>query len=84
MAKPSVFYPVLGYVKAELVINSVFVLIVLLVVSLRVTGRVMGPGLGWDDGLVLVATVCASWGGLNVCSRFAAFGRGHAGLSGLL
>jgi hypothetical protein len=70
MAKPSVFYPILGYVKAELIINSIFVLIVLLVVSLRVTGRVMGPGLGWDDGLVLVATVRASHSSVALLTIF--------------
>jgi hypothetical protein len=50
--------PVLGFVKAELVVNCFIVLLVLCVVGLRVVGRLMGPGLGWDDGFVIFATVC--------------------------
>ncbi|RGP77172.1 hypothetical protein FLONG3_4687 [Fusarium longipes] len=48
--------PILGFVKAELAVNCVVVLLVLMVVGLRVLGRLMGPGLGWDDGLVIFAT----------------------------
>lgn len=57
MLSPVVYKPVLGYVKAEIIVNCVFVLITLAVVALRVVGRVNGPGLGWDDGMVLLATV---------------------------
>lgn len=57
-AGPVVTKPMLGYVRTELIINCIVVLVMLVVVSLRVTGRVLGPGLGWDDGLVIVATVC--------------------------
>ncbi|KAF4968985.1 hypothetical protein FSARC_3639 [Fusarium sarcochroum] len=56
ISTPQVFLPVLGYVKAELAINCFIVLLVLCVVTLRVIGRLMGPGLGWDDGLVIFAT----------------------------
>ncbi|KAF5567050.1 integral membrane protein [Fusarium napiforme] len=56
ISTPQVFMPILGYVKAELVINCLIVLLVLIVVTLRVIGRLMGPGLGWDDGFVIFAT----------------------------
>ncbi|KAI0109286.1 hypothetical protein F4776DRAFT_657259 [Hypoxylon sp. NC0597] len=56
MAVPVVYKPVLGYVKAELVINCVMVVLVLVTISLRVYGRLSGPGLGWDDYLVMLAT----------------------------
>ncbi|KAF5022204.1 hypothetical protein F66182_5791 [Fusarium sp. NRRL 66182] len=56
ISTPQIFYPVLGYVKAELVVNCFVVLLVLCAVALRVTGRLMGPGIGWDDGLVMFAT----------------------------
>lgn len=55
-----VFYPVLDFVKAELVVNCFVVLLVLVVVTLRVVGRLMGPGLGWDDGFVIFSTVCGT------------------------
>ncbi|KAG8672333.1 hypothetical protein FPOAC2_05716 [Fusarium poae] len=48
--------PILGFVLAELVINCFIVVTVLLVVGLRVVGRLAGPGLGWDDGFVIFAT----------------------------
>ncbi|CEI61737.1 hypothetical protein FVEN_g2800 [Fusarium venenatum] len=48
--------PILGFVLAELIINCFIVLLVLLVVGLRVVGRLAGPGLGWDDGFVIFAT----------------------------
>ncbi|KAF5680014.1 integral membrane protein [Fusarium heterosporum] len=51
-----VFMPILGFIKAELAINCVIVLLVLVVVGLRIVGRMMGPGLGWDDGFVIFAT----------------------------
>ncbi|KAF5266326.1 hypothetical protein BFJ63_vAg4648 [Fusarium oxysporum f. sp. narcissi] len=56
ISTPQVYMPILGYVKAELVINCLIVLLVLIVVTLRVIGRLMGPGLGWDDGFVIFAT----------------------------
>ena len=49
--------PILGFVAAELAVNCVIVLLVLFVVGLRVVGRLMGPGLGWDDYFVIFATV---------------------------
>lgn len=52
-----VFLPILDYVIAELAINCVVVLLVLFVVGLRVVGRLMGPGLGWDDFFVIFSTV---------------------------
>jgi len=52
-----VFLPILDYVVAELAINCIVVLLVLLVVGLRVVGRLMGPGLGWDDFFVIFSTV---------------------------
>lgn len=57
MPAAQVFYPVLGYVKAELIVNCFVVLIVLSVVALRVIGRLAGPGLGWDDAFVIFAAV---------------------------
>ncbi|KAL6351903.1 hypothetical protein LRP88_14715 [Fusarium phalaenopsidis] len=53
---PQIYYPILGYVKAELIINCIIVFVVLCVVSLRVVGRFMGPGIGWDDAFVIFAT----------------------------
>ncbi|CAM1502600.1 Fc.00g073760.m01.CDS01 [Cosmosporella sp. VM-42] len=55
MAGARVFYPVLGYVQAELAVNCFIVFVVLSVVSLRVVGRLTGPGLGWDDGFIMFA-----------------------------
>lgn len=57
MPSPEVFLPVLGYVKAELIVNCVVVGLVLVVVGLRVLGRVLGPGLGWDDYLIILCPV---------------------------
>lgn len=59
MPKAEVFLPILGFVRTQIIINCVIVFLVLVVVSLRVAGRLMGPGLGWDDGLIVFATV--SW-----------------------
>lgn len=58
MAKADVFLPILGFVRAHIIVNCVIVFLVLVVVTLRVIGRLMGPGLGWDDGLIILATVC--------------------------
>lgn len=58
MPSVEIYKPVLGFVRAELIVNCAIVFIVLVVVSLRVLGRIAGPGLGWDDGLVILATVC--------------------------
>lgn len=57
MPKAEVYMPVLGFVRTQIIVNSVIVFLVLVVVSLRVVGRLLGPGLGWDDALVLLATV---------------------------
>lgn len=51
-----VFLPILGFVTAELAVNCIVVLLVLFVVGLRVVGRLMGPGLGWDDFFVIFST----------------------------
>ncbi|KAH9907715.1 hypothetical protein F4778DRAFT_718845, partial [Xylariomycetidae sp. FL2044] len=56
MTAPAVYYPTLGFVKAELIVNCIIVFLVVVVVSLRVVGRLIGPGLGWDDGFILAAT----------------------------
>lgn len=56
---PQIYYPILGFVKVELIINCIIVFIVLSVVTLRVVGRFIGPGIGWDDTLVIFATVCS-------------------------
>ncbi|KAF4981155.1 hypothetical protein FZEAL_2989 [Fusarium zealandicum] len=53
---PLIYYPILGFVRAELIINCIIVLLVLCVVSLRILGRFRGPGIGWDDSLVIFAT----------------------------
>lgn len=58
MTAPGIYFPVKGYVRAELIINCIVVTLVLVVVSLRVVGRVRGPGVGWDDRMVMAATVC--------------------------
>lgn len=57
MPAAEVFLPILGYVKTELIINCVIVSLVLLVVGLRVLGRLLGPGLGWDDYFIISAVV---------------------------
>ncbi|KAM0211712.1 hypothetical protein ACHAPA_010774 [Fusarium lateritium] len=71
-----VFKPILGYVKAELAINSIVVLLVLIVVGLRVVGRLMGPGLGYDDGFVIF---CVPLGVAMLCCQglFAPVGNGY-------
>ncbi|RMJ16191.1 hypothetical protein CDV36_004102 [Fusarium kuroshium] len=43
--------PVTTEVRIELIVNCIIVLIVLIVVTLRVIGRLWGPGLGLDDVL---------------------------------
>ncbi|KPM41040.1 hypothetical protein AK830_g5523 [Neonectria ditissima] len=76
MAVPEVFLPIKGFVRAELIINCIIVFIVLVVVSLRVTGRILGPGLGWDDGMVLIATPLGV--AMLVCQGFfAPIGNGY-------
>lgn len=74
MTGVAVYYPVLGYVRAELIINCIVVAFVLIVVGLRVAGRLMGPGLGMDDYLIMLSVVCCTWDCasawlLTVCSR---------------
>jgi hypothetical protein len=49
-------------VRNELIINCIIVFITLLVVVLRVVGRVYGPGLGWDDLMVMLAMVGLAYG----------------------
>ncbi|OTB12139.1 hypothetical protein K445DRAFT_321399 [Daldinia sp. EC12] len=75
-AVPHVFKPILGFVKAELAINCVLVFLVLTTVSLRVLGRINGPGLGWDDYLVIFATPLGV--GMLACQGlFAPIGNGY-------
>lgn len=50
-----VYKPILGFVNAQLVINAAICLLVIVAVSLRVVGRLTGPGCGWDDWLVIAA-----------------------------
>ncbi|KAK7756308.1 hypothetical protein SLS62_001534 [Diatrype stigma] len=57
MASDLVYLPVLNSVRAELIINCIVAVLVLAVVGLRILGRRLGPGLGWDDALILGATV---------------------------
>ncbi|KAH7018909.1 hypothetical protein EDB80DRAFT_599929, partial [Ilyonectria destructans] len=68
MTAPGIYFPVKGYVRAELIINCIVVTLVLVVVSLRVVGRVRGPGLGWDDRMVMAATPLAV--AMLVCQGF--------------
>lgn len=55
-----VYLPALTFVSAELAVNCIVASLVVVVVVLRVAGRRLGPGMGWDDGLILCATVCLS------------------------
>lgn len=50
--------PIVPKIQGEIIAHSVVTLIVLVVVGIRLLGRVRGIGLGWDDGLVVIATVC--------------------------
>ncbi|KAI1656380.1 hypothetical protein F4813DRAFT_134236 [Daldinia decipiens] len=75
-AVPQVFKPVLGFVKAELAVNCVLVFLVLTTVTLRVLGRLNGPGLGWDDYMVIFATPLGV--GMLACQGlFAPVGNGY-------
>ncbi|KAI9056066.1 hypothetical protein LZ554_000996 [Drepanopeziza brunnea f. sp. 'monogermtubi'] len=56
MAVQEVFFPILNFVRAEIIVNTFVVLIVLLVVGLRIVGRLIGPGCGLDDWMIVVAT----------------------------
>lgn len=58
MEGPAVYLPVLGFVAAQLIINCIVCLLVIVVVGLRIVCRRMGPGIGWDDWFVIFATVC--------------------------
>ncbi|CAH0054081.1 unnamed protein product [Clonostachys solani] len=49
--------PMTAEVRNELIVNCIVVSITLVVVTLRVVGRIYGPGFGWDDALVVLATV---------------------------
>lgn len=86
MTAPGIYFPVKGYVRAELIINCIVVTLVLVVVSLRVVGRVRGPGLGWDDRMVMAATVCSHsvTDSGSLADILAAFSGSHVGLSGFL
>ncbi|KAK2791660.1 hypothetical protein FQN52_004576 [Onygenales sp. PD_12] len=44
MPSPQVYYPITGTVQAELIVNCIVVFLVLTIVALRVTGRLLGPG----------------------------------------
>ncbi|KAI6370039.1 hypothetical protein MCOR03_009533 [Pyricularia oryzae] len=73
---PTVFLPILDVVKDHLAVNSVFVFLVIVVVSLRVVGRCIGPGLGWDDALVVAAMPIGI--AMHICSGFfAPIGNGY-------
>lgn len=73
---PTVFLPILDVVKDHLAVNSVFVFLVIVVVSLRVVGRCIGPGLGWDDALVVAAMPLGI--AMHICSGFfAPIGNGY-------
>ncbi|CAH0031648.1 unnamed protein product [Clonostachys rhizophaga] len=48
--------PMTDEVRNELIVNCIVVFITLVVVTLRVVGRVSGPGFGWDDALIVLAT----------------------------
>ncbi|KAH7354307.1 hypothetical protein B0T11DRAFT_126444 [Plectosphaerella cucumerina] len=75
--KAEVTLPILGYVRAQLIVNSIIVFLMLVVVTLRVVGRVMGPGFGWDDGFVIFSGVGAV--AMLVCQGlFAPVGNGYA------
>ncbi|RYP26302.1 hypothetical protein DL767_008097 [Monosporascus sp. MG133] len=57
-----VYLPVLPFVKAQFIANIIVAILVLVVVSVRVVGRRLGPGLGWDDGLPLAISLLAAQG----------------------
>lgn len=68
--------PILGFVQAQLAINSAICLLVIAAVSLRVAGRRTGPGCGWDDWLVIAAVPLAV--AMLVCQGlFAVVGNGY-------
>ncbi|KAG9254359.1 uncharacterized protein F5Z01DRAFT_622403 [Emericellopsis atlantica] len=77
MVKAEVYMPILGYVRNHIIANSVIVFLVLVIVTLRVIGRSMGPGLGWDDAFVLIATPLGV--AMLVCQGlFAPVGNGYS------
>ena len=67
MASGSNLVPIVPRLQGEIIAHTIVTLIVLLVVGLRLLGRVRGIGLGWDDGLVVVATVSCH---LSLAVRF--------------
>ncbi|KAI1339786.1 hypothetical protein F5Y15DRAFT_382106 [Xylariaceae sp. FL0016] len=70
-----VFMQVKDFVRAELIINCIVVFLVVTVVILRMVGRVIGPGLGWDDAFVIFSTPLGI--GMLVCQGlFAPIGNG--------
>lgn len=48
----------LPVIRDHLIINTFGMSVALIVVSLRVTGRLLRAGVGWDDGLVVLGYVC--------------------------
>ncbi|RYO90563.1 hypothetical protein DL766_006765 [Monosporascus sp. MC13-8B] len=54
-----VYLPVLPYAKDQFVASIAVAILALLIVGVRVVGRRLGPGLGWDDGLIIFSTPLA-------------------------
>jgi hypothetical protein len=52
---PDVDLPMKTRVRTDLIVNCIIVFITIVCVVLRVVGRVYGPGLGWDDFMVILA-----------------------------
>jgi hypothetical protein len=51
-------FPTTTAVKAHLAINCIIATLMVIIVSLRIWSRIYSKaGLGWDDGLILVAMV---------------------------
>lgn len=59
MSSGPITLPMLPVIRDHLIINTVGMFVALVVVSLRVIGRFLGAGIGWDDGLVVLGYVCA-------------------------
>ncbi|KAI0475298.1 hypothetical protein GGR56DRAFT_506341 [Xylariaceae sp. FL0804] len=76
MGSSLVYLPVKDYVLAEIIVNSFVVFLVIAVVGLRVTARLMGPGVGWDDAFVM-ASVPLGIGMLACQGLFAPIGNGY-------
>lgn len=50
-------YPVLGFVRGQIIVNVIVVFLVLVIVGLRIISRLRVAGLGWDDGMIVFAAV---------------------------